>query len=89
MEAQHQQQWVMSAQAQTHQHPSTMATSSVPYHQPTTLEEVRTLWIGDLQIWVDEAYLHNCFSHTGEVPPAFYTLDKLIYAFLSFFKALF
>ncbi|CAI8584439.1 unnamed protein product [Vicia faba] len=37
------------------------------YHQPTTIEEVRTLWIGDLQYWVDENYLTNCFSHTGEV----------------------
>ncbi|WCJ36902.1 Polyadenylate-binding protein RBP47B' [Euphorbia peplus] len=37
------------------------------YHQPATLEEVRTLWIGDLQYWVDESYLSSCFSHTGEV----------------------
>ncbi|XP_020100692.1 polyadenylate-binding protein RBP47B' [Ananas comosus] len=43
----------------------TPGTSS--YHQPTTLEEVRTLWIGDLQYWVDESYLHGCFAHTGEV----------------------
>ncbi|GMH07598.1 hypothetical protein Nepgr_009438 [Nepenthes gracilis] len=41
--------------------------SSVSYHQPQTLEEVRTLWIGDLQYWVDESYLHSCFAHTGEV----------------------
>ncbi|XXG52893.1 hypothetical protein AAC387_Pa03g1092 [Persea americana] len=38
-----------------------------PYHQPTSLEEIRTLWIGDLQYWVDETYLQSCFSHTGEV----------------------
>ncbi|XP_027927886.1 polyadenylate-binding protein RBP47B'-like [Vigna unguiculata] len=37
------------------------------YHQPSTIEEVRTLWIGDLQYWVDEAYLNHCFTHTGEV----------------------
>ncbi|KAK4741987.1 hypothetical protein SAY87_025575 [Trapa incisa] len=37
------------------------------YHQPTTVEEVRTLWIGDLQYWVDESYLYSCFAHTGEV----------------------
>ncbi|CAI0412684.1 unnamed protein product [Linum tenue] len=37
------------------------------YHQPATLEEVRTLWIGDLQYWVDENYLNSCFAHTGEV----------------------
>ncbi|KAM6596663.1 polyadenylate-binding protein RBP47B' [Cannabis sativa] len=37
------------------------------HHQPTTVEEVRTLWIGDLQYWVDENYLNSCFAHTGEV----------------------
>ncbi|XP_074292513.1 polyadenylate-binding protein RBP47B'-like [Silene latifolia] len=37
------------------------------HHQPQTLEEVRTLWIGDLQVWVDESYLHSCFAHTCEV----------------------
>ncbi|KAF5471216.1 hypothetical protein F2P56_011669, partial [Juglans regia] len=47
---------------------ATMATmSSQGYYQPTTVEEVRTLWIGDLQYWVDESYLHTCFAHTGEV----------------------
>ncbi|XP_065879912.1 polyadenylate-binding protein RBP45-like isoform X2 [Euphorbia lathyris] len=35
--------------------------------QPGSAEEIRTLWIGDLQYWMDENYLHNCFSHTGEV----------------------
>jgi hypothetical protein len=66
-------QWVMSAQAQL-QVPDVQASptammpnSSQGYHQPTTVEEVRTLWIGDLQYWVDESYLHSCFSHTGEV----------------------
>ncbi|KAJ8770913.1 hypothetical protein K2173_022085 [Erythroxylum novogranatense] len=37
------------------------------FHQPTTLEEVRTLWVGDLQYWMDESYLNSCFIHTGEV----------------------
>ncbi|KAJ0020938.1 hypothetical protein Pint_31088 [Pistacia integerrima] len=37
------------------------------HHHPMTLEEVRTLWIGDLQYWVDENYLNSCFAHTGEV----------------------
>nr|DAD29841.1 TPA_asm: hypothetical protein HUJ06_031309 [Nelumbo nucifera] len=60
-----QQHWVMSAQPQTHQ-PSTYA-SSQPYRQPTSIDEIRTLWIGDLQYWVDESYLHSCFAHTGEV----------------------
>ncbi|KAK6646105.1 hypothetical protein PHAVU_L009343 [Phaseolus vulgaris] len=44
-----------------------MAAASQGYHQPSTIEEVRTLWIGDLQYWVDEAYLSHCFAHTGEV----------------------
>lgn len=37
------------------------------HHHPMTLEEVRTLWIGDLQYWFDENYLSSCFAHTGEV----------------------
>ncbi|KAJ4967373.1 hypothetical protein NE237_019222 [Protea cynaroides] len=44
----------MSAQPQLHQ-PSTWTASQL------------TLWIGDLQYWIDESYLHNCFAHTGEV----------------------
>ncbi|KAJ8751217.1 hypothetical protein K2173_016398 [Erythroxylum novogranatense] len=43
------------------------AATAGAYHQPTTLEEVRTLWIGDLQYWMDETYLNSCFVHTGEV----------------------
>lgn len=34
---------------------------------PTSSDEVKTLWIGDLQFWMDENYLHTCFAHTGEV----------------------
>ncbi|KAK0577937.1 hypothetical protein LWI29_002571 [Acer saccharum] len=29
--------------------------------------EIRTLWIGDLQYWMDEAYVTSCFAPTGEV----------------------
>ncbi|KAI3935236.1 hypothetical protein MKW98_018425 [Papaver atlanticum] len=76
---QQQQQWaMMSAQPQQHQHhihqqqqqPQVWGVGgapSQPYHQPTTLEEIRTLWIGDLQYWVDENYLNTCFAHSGEV----------------------
>ncbi|XP_009789022.2 polyadenylate-binding protein RBP45-like [Nicotiana sylvestris] len=35
--------------------------------QPTSADEIRSLWIGDLQFWMDEQYIHNCFAHTGEV----------------------
>ncbi|XVF27854.1 hypothetical protein REPUB_Repub14bG0145100 [Reevesia pubescens] len=35
--------------------------------QPASADEVRTLWIGDLQYYMDESYLMTCFSQTGEV----------------------
>lgn len=35
--------------------------------QPQQHDEVKTLWVGDLQYWMDESYLHTCFVHTGEV----------------------
>ncbi|CAM6085450.1 unnamed protein product [Calypogeia fissa] len=38
-----------------------------PGQQQQTHEEVKTLWVGDLQYWMDETYLHNCFVHTGDV----------------------
>jgi hypothetical protein len=34
---------------------------------PAAADEVRTLWIGDLQYWMDENYVFGCFSNTGEV----------------------
>ncbi|XP_071720795.1 polyadenylate-binding protein RBP45-like [Rutidosis leptorrhynchoides] len=36
-------------------------------HQPATADEIRTLWIGDLQYWMDEQYLVSCFAQSGEV----------------------
>ncbi|XP_022986538.1 polyadenylate-binding protein RBP47-like [Cucurbita maxima] len=42
------------------------AQSQRPRRQGST-DEVKTLWIGDLQPWMDETYLHNCFAHIGEV----------------------
>lgn len=30
-------------------------------------EDNKTLWVGDLQHWMDESYLHSCFGQTGEV----------------------
>ncbi|KAE8670592.1 Polyadenylate-binding protein RBP45B [Hibiscus syriacus] len=35
--------------------------------QPASADEVRTLWIGDLQYYMDENYLLSCFAQTGEV----------------------
>jgi hypothetical protein len=34
---------------------------------PAAADEVRTLWIGDLQYWMDDNYVFGCFSNTGEV----------------------
>ncbi|KAK6914289.1 RNA recognition motif domain [Dillenia turbinata] len=64
---QHQQQWTHQQIQSTWGAPASTTTTATSYHQPATLEEVRTLWIGDLQYWVDESYLQSCFAHTGEV----------------------
>ncbi|KAL5699265.1 Polyadenylate-binding protein rbp45 [Ranunculus cassubicifolius] len=33
-------------------------------------DEIKTLWIGDLQYWMDESYLTNIFSQTNELASA-------------------
>ncbi|KAL8554457.1 hypothetical protein ACS0TY_002597 [Phlomoides rotata] len=33
----------------------------------STGEDNKTIWIGDLQQWMDEGYLQSCFSQAGEV----------------------
>lgn len=43
-----------------------VATNSSPSSNVNP-NEVRSLWIGDLQYWMDESYLSTCFYHTGEV----------------------
>ncbi|XP_011623994.1 polyadenylate-binding protein RBP47 [Amborella trichopoda] len=35
--------------------------------QAQSSEENKSLWVGDLQYWMDENYLNSCFGHTGEV----------------------
>ncbi|CAH9082312.1 unnamed protein product [Cuscuta europaea] len=35
--------------------------------QPPSADEIRSIWIGDLQPWMDEDYLTRCFYGTGEV----------------------
>lgn len=59
------------------------------HHQPQTLEEVRTLWIGDLQYWMEENYIHSCFAHTNEVVSVKIIRNKLTgqpegYGFIEF-----
>ncbi|GJN09438.1 hypothetical protein PR202_ga27444 [Eleusine coracana subsp. coracana] len=43
---------------------------------PANPNEVRTLWIGDLQFWMDENYVYNCFASTGEVQSVKLIRDK-------------
>ncbi|KAM0950359.1 putative RNA recognition motif domain, nucleotide-binding alpha-beta plait domain superfamily [Dioscorea sansibarensis] len=63
----------MDPSQQQHQWPQTWAaaapttTAAPSYHQPTSIEDIRTLWIGDLQYWVEDNYLYNCFAHSAEV----------------------
>ncbi|KAJ6825374.1 uncharacterized protein M6B38_375825 [Iris pallida] len=35
--------------------------------QPASADEIKTLWIGDLQHWMDETYVSGCFALSGEV----------------------
>ncbi|XP_034697610.1 polyadenylate-binding protein RBP45-like isoform X1 [Vitis riparia] len=53
-------------QPQPHPHPQQQMPQYQPA-QPASADEVRTLWIGDLQYWMDENYINGCFAHTGEV----------------------
>ncbi|KAJ8549730.1 hypothetical protein K7X08_033437 [Anisodus acutangulus] len=41
-----------------------------PQYNASGADEIRSLWIGDLQFWMDEQYLLNCFAQTGEVVSA-------------------
>ncbi|KAL6658902.1 hypothetical protein ACP70R_002942 [Stipagrostis hirtigluma subsp. patula] len=43
---------------------------------PAGPNEVRTLWIGDLQYWMDENYVFGCFASTGEVQSVKLIRDK-------------
>ncbi|KAM7492699.1 hypothetical protein LguiA_035620 [Lonicera macranthoides] len=74
-----QQQWMLmppTHQQQTHPHQAPAPWSTIgSLQQQTQLQpatssssdEIRSLWIGDLQYWMDEAYMNNCFYHTGEL----------------------
>ncbi|XP_021992551.1 polyadenylate-binding protein RBP47 isoform X1 [Helianthus annuus] len=35
-------------------------------HLQPTSEDNKTVWVGDLQHWMDETYLQSCFAQTGE-----------------------
>ncbi|KAG8060632.1 hypothetical protein GUJ93_ZPchr0002g26821 [Zizania palustris] len=34
---------------------------------PAAVDEVKTLWIGDLQAWKDENYIYNCFVQSAKL----------------------
>uniref|UniRef100_A0A453N6S2 RRM domain-containing protein n=2 Tax=Aegilops tauschii subsp. strangulata TaxID=200361 RepID=A0A453N6S2_AEGTS len=49
---------------------------AAPTQAPAGHNEVRTLWLGDLQYWMDENYVYNCFASTGEVQSVKLIRDK-------------
>ncbi|XP_010523211.1 PREDICTED: polyadenylate-binding protein RBP47B-like [Tarenaya hassleriana] len=54
-------------------------------------DDVKTLWVGDLLHWMDETYLHSCFSHSGEVSSVKVIRNKQTcqsegYGFVEFFS---
>ncbi|KAJ8761875.1 hypothetical protein K2173_005586 [Erythroxylum novogranatense] len=54
-------------QAMWAHHPQQQQQQQIQHQQPAIGDEQRTLWIGDLQYWMDEAYVQGCFAHTGEI----------------------
>ncbi|KAI8552806.1 hypothetical protein RHMOL_Rhmol06G0296700 [Rhododendron molle] len=57
--------------------------------QQTGSNEIKSLWIGDLQAWMDESYVYNCFAHTGQVMSVKVIRNKLTaqpegYGFIEF-----
>lgn len=70
----HHQSWMM--QQQQGQPPAAWNPQSAPSpvqqygggsQTPGSAGEIKSLWIGDLQPWMDEGYLMSIFSITGEV----------------------
>ncbi|KAK8622896.1 hypothetical protein V6N13_117794 [Hibiscus sabdariffa] len=80
----HSQPWMMMPQQQQAGQPVPSPAGWNPQHIPppsqmqqytagspaTCSGEIRSLWIGDLQPWMDENYLLSIFSQTGEVVSA-------------------
>ncbi|XP_031116397.1 polyadenylate-binding protein RBP45-like [Ipomoea triloba] len=76
-----------------HQQPPPMAQHAMPHPQQTqqyaslpsgttaasssSPNEVKSLWIGDLQYWMDENYINTCFAHTGELTSSKVIRNKL------------
>ncbi|KAK4491721.1 hypothetical protein RD792_002490, partial [Penstemon davidsonii] len=66
-----QQQWMMQQQPpqlwQQQQQPPQYGGAPTATAASGGADEIRSLWIGDLQFWMDESYLTSCFAHTGEL----------------------
>uniref|UniRef100_A0A6N2K9V1 RRM domain-containing protein n=1 Tax=Salix viminalis TaxID=40686 RepID=A0A6N2K9V1_SALVM len=77
---QQQQQWMMQQQQQSQPVPPPAGWTPPPVPPPSQYgsaagsaaggDEVKSLWIGDLQQWMDENYILSIFSTTGEVVQA-------------------
>ncbi|CAO2842558.1 unnamed protein product [Amaranthus hypochondriacus] len=77
-QSQQQQQLMMEQQQQQQQQQQQIWSQQLPEQQyqqqqsqqqqsPPNFDEVRTIWIGNLQHWMDENYISSCFAHTGEL----------------------
>lgn len=57
--------------------------AAAPASQPQAIAEdgIRSLWIGDLQYWMDEQYLCSCFAASGEVKTVTFFFFPLIFFF--------
>nr|GEV57311.1 polyadenylate-binding protein RBP45-like isoform X1 [Tanacetum cinerariifolium] len=68
-----QQQWMMPQQhpphmwAQQQVAPQQMIQQYGGGNSGGSGDEIKSLWIGDLQYWMDETYVSNCFLPTGDV----------------------
>ncbi|CAM8887592.1 unnamed protein product [Rhodiola kirilowii] len=67
MLAPHQPMWNQQPQIPQQQQFQQPPPQQQQYAQPPNPSEIRTLWIGDLQYWMDENYIYGCFAQTNEV----------------------
>ncbi|CAI9783581.1 unnamed protein product [Fraxinus pennsylvanica] len=54
------------AQAAPTQQPQPQQYGVAPAAQALADDCIRSLWIGDLQYWMDEQYIYSCFALTGK-----------------------
>ncbi|KMS96745.1 hypothetical protein BVRB_8g200490 [Beta vulgaris subsp. vulgaris] len=70
---QQQQPWMAQQQQQQApqqvwaQQPAQQYQQQPQQQPPANADEIRTLWIGDLQYWMDENYIRTCFAQSGEL----------------------